>query len=789
MRKVTLALIVCLGMIISINSVVSADGIIIPEIPPCLGENCPIIRPMSQLVIRYHHVTVTIEDQLAVTHIDQVFFNPNDWTIEGTYIFPIPLNATVSNFTLWVDGKPVKGEVLTAEQARQTYQDIVNSLRDPALLEYIGSGAVQANIFPIPPQGERRIELEYQQVLTADHGLVRYVYPLNTEKFSMQSLESVSVTVKVKSSSPVRAVYSPSHEISLNREDDHHFTASYEANNVLPDMDFSLFYSLGETEAFHLFTYCDPLDVNEPDGFFLLLLAPGTRVDTKPVAKDVLLVLDRSGSMEGEKFTQAQAAARFILGHLNEGDRFYLASFSDYLSQFATGLSQAGKAGQAIDWVGTLSPMGSTDIHLALLDTLAVADRERPTYLIFLTDGLPTAGEINSQRIISDVGSAAGKNIRLFTFGVGYDVDTFLLDTLSRDHHGLSTYVRPGEPLDEIISGFYASISTPVLTNLGLDFGGLNVYDIFPNPLPDFFEGSQVVVVGRYHSGGVVDVTLTGEVNGQPQSYVFKDQEFSKANAGEAGSSTSLPRLWATRKIGYLLNQIRLNGVNQELVDQVVRLSIRYGIVTPYTSYLVTEPMPLGAVNQEQLARDAYSQLLAQPTQVSGMGAVDKAAQEGALSQAEAAPVVPAGEASSIIRIVGSRTFILHDNIWMDTAYDPNEGEALRVAFLSPDYFKLAESRRDVAAALALGEQVIVVVEGQAYQVVTGSEPTHAIDFPVVSSGGTGTPSPDMTLTPTPMPSVTPPSGETGNRPASGICGLALIPFAIILLLLKKRSA
>ncbi|RPJ49207.1 MAG: hypothetical protein EHM21_07265, partial [Chloroflexi bacterium] len=311
---------------------VQADGIIIPPIcpepgcppPPCPGPDCPPFppRPMQQLDIRYHHVTVTIQDQLAVTHVDQVFYNPNEWEIEGTYVFPLPLDAVVSNFTLWVDGKPVRGEVLNAEQARQYYEDTVRNLRDPALLEYEGRGAVRASIFPIPPRGERRIELEYTQALTAENGLVRYIYPLNTEKFSTQPLEDVSIRVEIRDGQAIRAVYSPSHPIGVDRKNDQHVVVGYEEKNIRPDSDFSLFYSLGESEAFHLFSYRNPADPTDPDGFFMLLLAPKPGIPSERVAKDVLLVLDRSGSMDGEKFQQAQAALRYILKKLNPEDRF-----------------------------------------------------------------------------------------------------------------------------------------------------------------------------------------------------------------------------------------------------------------------------------------------------------------------------------------------------------------------------------------------------------------------------------------------------------------------------------
>jgi Ca-activated chloride channel family protein len=251
------SLILLISLIISASSA-RADGIIVPDPPVCDPFPCRPV-PVEQLVIRYHHVDVTIRDQVAVTRVDQVFFNPQEWQIEGTYIFPIPIDAVVTNFTLWVDGKPVEGQVLDADQARQTYMQIVNSLRDPALLEYVGQGAVQARIFPIPPKGERRVELEYTQVLPAENGLVRYVYPLNTEKFSLMPLEEVSVSVEIRSSLPLRAVYSPSHDVDVSRESDFRIIAGYEASDVTPDTDFALYYSLGESEAFHVLSYRDQL--------------------------------------------------------------------------------------------------------------------------------------------------------------------------------------------------------------------------------------------------------------------------------------------------------------------------------------------------------------------------------------------------------------------------------------------------------------------------------------------------------------------------------------------------
>ncbi len=784
--KYTLLTLFILLLILAQPAPARADGIIIPDPPICVDRPCPPVpcpgpfrcpppSPMAALVIRYHHVTVRIQDQVAVTHVDQIFYNPNQTAVEGTYLFPLPRDAAVTSFTLWIDNQPVQGKVLDAEQARQTYRQIVNQLRDPALLEYAGQGAVQAHIFPIPPQGERRIELEYTQALTAENGLVRYVYPLSTEKFSAWPIKSVSVSLDIQATQSIRAVYSPSHTISLRRDSETHVTASYESADSLPDADFALYYSIGESQAFHLVSYRDPQDT-DPDGYFLLLLAPQPSVESTPVPKDILFVIDHSGSMDGEKLQQAQKAMRYILNNLNPEDRFNIVAFNTALETYAADLCPAAEATNALPWVDQLSAQGSTDIHRALLEAAAMADIERPTYLIFLTDGLPTAGVTDRDKILNEFLTNARANIRLFAFGVGYDVDTFLLDSLSQEHHGASSYVQPGERLDEVLSAFYARISTPLLTDLKLDFGSLSVYDLYPSPLPDLFRGSQILAVGRYRQGGATEVTLTGSINGQTQTFRYPDQLFS-TDAGLEMSQlqTAIPRLWATRKIGYLLNQIRLKGLNQETIDQIVHLSIRFGIVTPYTSYLVTENAPLGADQQERIAREQYNQLQAQPTALaSGPQAVQKAAEQALLAGAQA-PAPSSVETSEQVRLAGWHTFVLRDGKWIDTAYDPDSMHTTQVNFLSDAYYQLVEAHPELAAAFSLGSQVIALSGSTAYEVV----PSGAAPLPTPSLTPTQTPrleatpvqptaqSPTYTPTSVPLPGATTQPSPTTQAPAS----------------------
>ncbi len=791
MKKSFLTLFIVLIAGIVFPSTAFADGIIIPEPPICDPDPCfPGPIPISQLEIRYHHVHVSISDQVAVTHVDQVFYNPNDWTVEGTYVFPIPAGAAVSEFTLWIAGEPVQGEILAADEARRIYEEIVRELQDPALLEYAGQGAVKAQVFPIPPGGERRIELEYVEVLAAENGLVRYQYPLNTEKFSTQPLDEVIINVDVRANQSIRATYSPSHPIAVSKESTEYVTIGYEENNVKPDADFILYYSIGESEAFHLLTYRDPND--DGDGFFMVLLAPRPDVAIAPVPKDVIFVLDRSGSMEGEKFSQAQDALKYILQQLNPEDRFNVISFSTGIESFSHSLQPTSEVNSAVDWVDRQAAVGSTDINRALLEAATVADVERPTYLIFLTDGLPTEGVVDNQKILDNFTHNAPANIRLFSFGVGYDVDTYLLDSLAKNHHGTSTYVTPGESLDEILSTFYAKISTPVLTDLELDFGKLVTYDRYPHTFPDLFVGSQIVAVGRYREGGTTDITLTGQVNEDSQKFEFSDQVFTTSRNPQSESETPhfLPRLWATRKIGYLLNQIRLNGPEQELIDQIVRLSIRYGIVTPYTSYLVTEPTPLGAAEQNRIAAEQFMALEGAPqADTYGRAAVEKAATQGEMEETDSISSPPI-EAANQVKVVGSRTFVFVEAVWIDTAFDPDTMPTLKVAFLSEDYFDLVAARQNLAGAFALGSRVIAISDGIAYEVVAADQPGDVFDIPAgteIVPAPADKPENTSEVVASPTKPAPPPAVETegshtsGSQPClGGLLPLVLLPFGII---------
>ncbi|MCA9880677.1 MAG: VWA domain-containing protein, partial [Thermomicrobiales bacterium] len=434
MVRIPITFLFVLGLLISPLASFSAQGqgVVIPEPPicevPCTTE--PLIA--DQVEIRSQRVEVEISDQVATTHVSQIFHNPNDWVAEGTYVFPVPPDAAISGFSMTVDGEPVEAKLLDAGEARAIYDEIVRKLRDPALLEYLGSGLIQANVFPIPAGEDREIALSYSQILPAENGLTHYRYPFNAQPFTATPLQNVSIHVAVSSNEPLRAVYSPTHDIAVDRTSDMAFAAGYEATEVIPDSDFELFWSVspGDVGA-SVVSYFDP---SRDQGYFLLLAAPGIEQSTDIVAKDVIVVLDTSGSMEGEKIEQAREALLYVLDHLNPDDRFNIVEFSTGAREYSRDLLPAANASEAIPWVERLEATGGTDINLALLNALDMVQPGRPTMLLFLTDGVATEGEQDTSRIIGNIADAAPSNVRLFSFGVGDDVDTILLDTIAQQN-------------------------------------------------------------------------------------------------------------------------------------------------------------------------------------------------------------------------------------------------------------------------------------------------------------------------------------------------------------------
>ncbi len=773
--KKALTILITLSALLIATTPLKADGIIIidpPPVPP------PHWEPW--LTIQSHHVTVSIEDQIATTKIDQVFRNDGPGTAEGTYIFPLPPNATVQDFVIWVDGEAIQGEILEADKAREIYESYVRQHRDPALLEYVGRDTVKAHIFPIPQGENRRIQIEYTEILRSEDQMLHYRYPLDTERFSAQPLEQVSIYVEIQSQQDVRALYSPSHqdEILIKHNHPHEATVSYEAHHILPNRDFELYIGTSaEGIEANMITYKNKSE----DGFFLLILSPP--LPTTPqriVPRDVLLVLDTSGSMDGEKLKQAKQALLYILEHLNSEDRFNIVAFSSDARLYAPSLQPSAEAKQAITWVNGLQALGGTNIYLALSKALQQVQENRPAIIIFLTDGLPTEGIVEEQTLLGLLAAEAPSSARIFPFGVGYDVNTLLLDELAQAHKGRSAYVEPHERIDEHVSTFYAKVQSPVLTQINLDFGQVNTYDMYPQSPSDLYAGAQLIIAGRYTGSGPQELTLSGYIENETETYTYETY-FS-----EEGGKDFIPRLWASRKIGYLLTQIRLHGENEEWIHAIVTLSLRYGIITPYTSFLIEEPEETLSTYGRDRATEEFEKSLEFAPSASGEEAVEDAIMRDGLGGAAAPP--PASEAAPsningesditpYIRYAGDKAFLCEQHICTDTSYIPDEMQLNEIMFMTQAYWESIQAHPEWTSYFALNQETIFVApDGQAYHFYLGDKDEE-----------TSAPQPTSTSPIPPEPSPTTENPETSKdtpKPRPKLCnsavGLAILSILIV---------
>ena len=536
----------------------------------------------APLEVTSHHVDVRIDGQVAVTSIDQEFYNPNDQQLEGTYLFPVPKGAHIDKFSMEIGGQMTEAELLPADKARQIYEDIVRKLRDPALLEYAGRDLFKVRVFPLEPHGRKPVTITYTELLPNDNGSVTYTYPMNTEKFSVALIKSVKVDLKT--TQPLASIYSPTHKVEIRRDGTSHAVIGYESKNEKPETDFQLVFATATQDVgLTLLTH----KTGDEDGYFLLLAAPTVSTDAKPAPKDIVFVVDTSGSMAGAKLQQAKKALAFCVANLNDNDRFEIVRFSTEAEPLFGNLVAADvpDRARANEFIEELKPIGGTAIAGALSGALKLHDEKSdlPFVVIFLTDGLPTIGTRDPGEILAEVKKTS--NVRIFSFGIGSDVNTELLDQIAESTRAFSQYVLAEEDLEVKVSNFYNRIKEPALTNIALEFGGdVRTSKMSPASLPDLFKGDQLVLTGRYHGSGEVEAKLTGMASGHAQTFTYKLKFIDRSPENDF-----VPRLWATRRVGFLLDEIRLHGETSELRDETTDLARKFGIVTPYTAYLIVE--------------------------------------------------------------------------------------------------------------------------------------------------------------------------------------------------------
>ncbi|MBS1859406.1 MAG: VWA domain-containing protein, partial [Acidobacteria bacterium] len=533
-------------------------------------------------------------------------------------------------------------------------------------------------------------------------------------------VESLAVTVNIAAAAPIRTVYSPTHQADIARPDSTHAICKLRLRDVARPDDLRLLYGT-EAAAVGLNVLSYKPEGGE-DGYFLLLATPEqSTARTAHVGKTMVFLCDRSGSMSGEKIRQAKSALDFLVRQLEPGDTFNIVAYDSDVDAFRPELQgvtpETIRAAQS--WVEGISAGGGTNIDGALRTGLRmVDDPARPNYLILLTDGQPTAGETQEARIVANAAQENHAQARVFAFGIGFDVNARLLEGIARETRGQSAYVRPNESIEAPVSALYAKIGSPMMTGVAVDveLDGGAISRVYPRRMPDLFRGDQLVLAGRYRAGGAARIRLTGMTSGKRREFTYH-ADFAASSPAETNAFVA--RVWATRRIGEIIDELDLHGRNQELVDELVSLSQRYGILTPYTSFLADEDVNLSARRQNITV--AAESVAMQLRDVSGASGVNQRSFKGQL-QAAAAPMAlppPPPQATNAMQQIGQKTFFRKGGVWQDSTVTAEQARtAIHVVQFSKEYFELAASHGGVMAQyLAVNEPLLVVLGGQAYQI------------------------------------------------------------------------
>lgn len=684
---------------------------------------------------------IKIKDGTAVTVIDQVFYNPSSARLEGWFIFPVPKGSGIKEFMMDVNGTMTRAELLDAAKAKSIYEGIVRQQQDPALLEYAGADMFRVRIFPIEPRSEKKTSITITQTLTKMGDLWEYTLPISAQRKTGKMMQSLDIDATVESASSLKTVYSPSHTVLTERKGDKKSEVHYSEKNTTPENDFRLYVSsTNDKLGVSLLTHKETGE----DGFFFLDLNPGYLEETgEEFAKDITFIIDVSGSMAGEKIKQAKNALLYCLQKLQPGDKFEIIRFStDAEALFGKRVMNTKENNQkAQQFVKNLQELGGTNIDEAFDLALAEkADPARPHIVLFLTDGKPTIGQTDGDALASEIKAQSQKDTRIFSVGIGHDLHTKLLEKISLETKGYHTYISPEEDLELKVADIYKKLSRPVLTDIKIKAeGDVHISQIYPKELPDLFAGSSLTLFGRFNKPGTVKITVTGKVRGLPFSFTK-----SGSVPEQSEKYDFIPSLWATRKIGWMLEEIRLRGENEELKTEIVSLARKYGIITPYTSYLIIEdeqqqmvrrdrPLPVNvaqrpvmfkATEEKSKAQKEYEDMRA----TSGSGStrsgnelynMNKAESMADANQGYDRVVTQANTASGKTQNVSNlnfrnasgRGFYYDGSVWNEAEPAKTTSKKI-IKFGSTEYFALLQTMPETKEILALGRNVNFTYKG-----------------------------------------------------------------------------
>lgn len=683
-------------------------------------------------------VAIDIVETTATTTIEMHLENATSQRQEAELMIPVPDGAVVRGFAYDGPSGQVTAEVLPRAEARRIYESLVSRIRDPALVEFIGYNLIRSSVFPIEARGKQKVRLTYEHLVNVDGHRVDYILP-RTE--SLQYAVPWSVTAKIRAERPISTVYSASHKLEMERIGQREVSLKIAADAGREPGPFRLSYLLQEDGVTaSIFAYPDK---KVGGGYFLLLAGLPAKATDDPnvraIQREVTLVIDRSGSMRNEKIQQVKEAALQVVAGLRPGEAFNILLYSNTVEWFSSKPVVKSRATEdaARKYIEGITATGGTNLH----DALHAALQQEPMegmlpIVLFLTDGLPTVGQ-TSEAIIRELAAKSNPHRRrVFTFGVGFDVNAPLLEKIASESRGRAEFVLPQEDVEAKVGAVFAQLTGPVLAEPELriiDTHGAaaigRTRDILPEKLPDLFEGDRLILLGQYVGEEPVVFEVTGCYFGKRRT--FKSTlDFTKATE----KNGFVPRLWASRKIAELIDAVRQAGADpaasvqdpkiRELVDEIVRLSTEFGILTEYTAFLAREGTDLASpMGVRREAADLFSSRALETR--SGVGGVNQSLnsvrQKGQteLNLRNYYYDEKLNEVSiSTVQQVNDQAYYNRGSQWVDSKLVIREGPVNPtrvIEFGSKEYFELAHrlAAQNRQGSIALAGDILLLIDGE----------------------------------------------------------------------------
>lgn len=630
-------------------------------------------------------VAVQIDERIARTRTDQIFTNHAEWEVEGIYEFTLPDGAIITDLVLWIGDKRIQGMVLEKEEARRTYDDIVGRRIDPALLEQVTPNQFRLSIFPFPAQGSRRVEFEYMQLLESRSGRLDYTFPLAPETDQPLQMELFVLRAQVRSQHAFEATTSGLPRLTaIDRPNAHRANIFFGDEQIRPREDFTLTIRQTDDRPKPTVLSFAPQPTDDL-GYYALWLPPLPELTQgDPLPRSLTFVIDISSSMQQGKLQAVKGALAAAIDGLNPADLFNIVVFTHRADSFAAAPVPADPANKkaATAFVNQQDALGVSNFEAGLGRAMQQAfPAARVNHVIFLTDGLPTLGEVELEPLSEMVGQWSAGQARLFTIGVGRDVDQGFLTGLAEEHRGEASFLAEEGDIEAALQELFESFTFPVLLLDELSFDPVEIHDIHPRGVEALAAGRELFQVGRYRGGGTFTLSLTGHIGGDESVSLDFPLEFTQTDV----SGSLIPRLWAYQKIQALEAQIARFGEQQELLDDILALGLDYQLVTRRTSLFA--PDDGVEVNPQPREEDWF------------------------------AAATAVNDARPTTHWLG-RDFALEDEVWIDLAYQPGMPKEL--------YEGRAYQPAELANFARLGEAILVVVEERAYEIranAQGSRP------------------------------------------------------------------